>query len=109
MWPGISRPLVVVTWAFRHGNQLAQNQGNRTIPVDQLLDFVDRIDVIYVWSQFLSDPSADLPGRRVLTNLVQANEWTFGGAAWRSRRQIRRYSTALTAPINYGPALKMLG
>lgn len=115
VFPGLNnvarhiRPFVVATWACRRANQLAQNQGKRTIVVDQLLDFVDRIDVIYVWSQFLSDPSADLPGRRVLTNLLQAHEWTFGGAAWRTRRQIRRYSTALTAPINYGPALKVLG
>src|SRR5262249_35705645 len=106
VFPGLNnvarhiRPFVVVTWAWRRANQLAQNQGRRTIPVDLLLDFIDRIDVIYVWSQFLSDPSADLPGRRVLTNLLQADEWTFGGATWRSRRQIRRYSTALTAPIN---------
>lgn len=115
VFPGLNnvarhiRPFVVVTWAWRRANQLAQNQGKRAIPVDQLLDFIDRIDVIYVWSQFLSDSSADLPGRRVLANLLQADEWTFGGVAWRNRRQIRRYSTALTAPINYGPALKMLG
>ena len=31
------------------------------------------------------------------------------GPHWRQRRTTRRYSTALTAPINYGPALKMLG
>lgn len=115
VFPGLNnvarhiRPFVLVTWAWRRANQLAQSQGNRTIAIDQLLDFVDRIDVIYVWSQFLSDPSADLPGRRVLANLLQASEWTFGGTAWRNRRQTRRYSTALTAPINYGPALKMLG
>lgn len=115
VFPGLNnvarhiRPFVVVTWAWRRANQLAQKQGTRTIPVDHLRDFVDRIEVIYVWSQFLSDPSADLPGRRVLANLLQANEWIFGGTAWRNRRQTRRYSTALTAPINYGPALKMLG
>jgi hypothetical protein len=103
------RPFVVITWACRHANQLAQIQGKRTIAVDQFRDFVDRIDVIYVWSQFLRHPSADLPGRRVLANLLKADEWTFGGAAWGRRRQSRRYSTALTAPITYGPALKNLG
>ena len=115
VFPGLNnvarhiRPFVVVTWAWRRANQLAQTQGKQTIKVDQLRDFVDRIEVIYVWSQFLADPSADLPGRLVLAGLLQAKEWTFGGAAWRQRRQTRRYSTALTAPINYGPALKMLG
>jgi hypothetical protein len=103
------RPFVVVTWAWRRANQLAQKLGTRTIPIDHLRDFVDRIEVIYVWSQFLANPSADLPGRLVLGNLLQAKEWTFGGTAWRQRRQTRRYSTALSAPINYGPALKMLG
>src|SRR6266498_3481931 len=115
VFPGLNnvarhiRPFVLMTWAWRRANQLAQNQGNRTIPIDHLQDFVDRIEVIYVWSQFLKNPSADLPGRLVLTNLLQAKEWNFGGSAWRNRRQTRRYSTALTAPINYGPALKMLG
>jgi hypothetical protein len=115
VFPGLNnvarhvRPFVLVTWAWRRANQLAQSQGRRTIPVDHLRDFVDRIEVIYVWSQLLTDPSADLPGSQVLANLVQAKEWTFGGTAWHNRRQTRRYSTALTAPINYGPALKMLG
>ena len=34
----------------------------------QLRDFVDRIEVIYVWSQLLRDPNADLPGREVIGN-----------------------------------------
>jgi hypothetical protein len=115
VFPGLNnvarhiRPFVLVAWAWRRANQLAKNQGARTIQIDHLRDFVDRIDVIYVWSQFLTNPSSDLPGRQVLANLVVAKEWTFGGATWRQRRTTRRYSTALTAPINYGPALKMLG
>jgi hypothetical protein len=115
VFPGLNnvarhiRPFVVVAWAWRRANQLAQGQGIDKIPLDHLQDFVDRIEVIYVWSQFLRTPEADLPGRLVLANLLQADKWTFGGAAWQQRRTIRRYSTALTAPINYGPALKMLG
>jgi len=115
VFPGLNnvtrhiRPFVVMTWAWRRANQLAQNQRKPTIDIDQLLDFVDRIDVIYVWSQSLRNPSADLPGKRVLAKLLRANEWPFGGVAWRKRRQTRRYSTALTAPVNYGPALKTLG
>jgi hypothetical protein len=54
-------------------NQLAQNQGKRTIPVDQLC-----IDVIYVWSQFLSNPSADLGGAVRL--VAAAPFWDDGSA-----------------------------
>jgi hypothetical protein len=115
VFPGLNnvarhiRPYVLVTWAWRRANQLAQNQGTRTISIDLLRDFVDRIEVIYVWSQFEADPSADLPGRRVLTKLLRAKEWIFGGTTWFQRRQTWRSSTALTAAVNYGPALKMLG
>ena len=35
--------------------------------------------------------------------------WTFGGNEWRNFRKSRRYSTAFTAPITYGPSLKTLG
>jgi len=115
VFPGLNnvarhiRPFVLVAWAWRRANQLAKAQATVEIPVDHLQDFVDRVEVIYVWSQFLRNREADLPGRQVLGNLVQSERWTFGGPAWRQRREIRRYSTALTAPINYGPALKMLG
>jgi hypothetical protein len=103
------RPFVVVAWAWRRANHLAQSQGADTIPLDLLQDFVDRIEVIYVWSQLLRNSRADLPGRQVLGNLLKAERWTFGGSAWHQLRKIRRYSTALIAPINYGPGLKMLG
>ena len=103
------RPFVVVAWAWRRANQLAQSQGSKTISLDRMQDFVDRIEVIYVWSQLLKDPKADLPGRSVLSNLLKADKFTFGGANWQQRRKVRRYSTALSAPNNYGPGLKMLG
>jgi hypothetical protein len=103
------RPFVVVAWAWRRANQLAQSQGSKTISLDRLQDFVDRIEVIYVWSQLLKDSKADLPGRSVLSSLLKADKWTFGGVNWQQRRKVRRYSTALSAPINYGPGLKMLG
>ena len=57
----------------------------------------------------LRDPNADLPGRQVLDPLIRSDRWVFGGREWRKRRETRRYSTALMAPINYGPALKTLG
>jgi len=65
------RPFVVVAWAWRRANQLAQSQGSKTISLDRLQDFVDRIEVIYVWSQLLKDPKADLPGRSVLSSLLK--------------------------------------
>jgi hypothetical protein len=113
--PGINnvarhiRPFVVVTWAWRRARQLAEALGVHKVSVNELRDFVDRIEVIYAWSQFLRDSNADLPGRQVLTPLVLSDRWLFGGVAWRKRREDRRYSTAFTAPITYGPSLKTLG
>lgn len=115
VFPGLNnvarhvRPFVLVSWAWRRALGLAQAQKAKEIKLDLLLDFVDRIDVIYAWSQFLRDPNAPLPGRNVLSGLLQADQFRFGGAAWQKQREVRRLSTALSAPINYGPALKMLG
>lgn len=103
------RPFVLVAWAWRRAKQIAEKLGSVDIPVDTLRDFVDRVEVIYAWSQFLRDPNADLPGRQVLSAIVRADRWHFGGESWRKRRRDRRYSTAFTAPITYGPALKALG
>ncbi len=103
------RPFVVVTWAWRRARQLAEARGVDRVPVDDLRDFVDRIEVIYAWSQFLRNPDADLPGRLVLAPFIRSDRWTFAGEAWRNFRKSRRYSTAFTAPITYGPSLKSLG
>jgi hypothetical protein len=103
------RPFVVVTWAWRRARQLAEARSVDEVSGDYLRDFVDRIEVIYAWSQFLRNSDADLPGRQVLAPLVRSYRWIFGGNAWRERREGRRYSTAFTAPITYGPALKTLG
>jgi len=103
------RPFVVVTWAWRRAHQLAHALGVANVPVDDLRDFVDRIEVIYAWSQFLRNADADLPGRQFLAPLVRSDRWVFGGATWRNFRKRRRYSTAFTAPITYGPSLKTLG
>jgi hypothetical protein len=103
------RPFVLVTWAWRRARRLAEALGIDEVPVDDLRDFVDRIEVIYAWSQFLRNSDADLPGRQVLAPLLQSDRWTFGGSDWRKRRDVRSYSTAFTAPINYGPGLKTLG
>jgi hypothetical protein len=45
----------------------------------------------------------------VIAPIISAGEYRFGGEAWQKRRERRRNSTALSAPINYGPALKALG
>jgi hypothetical protein len=103
------RPFVLVAWAWRRAKHVAEKHGLTDILDDDLRDFVDRIEVIYAWSQFLRNPNADLPGRQVLSAIVRADRWSFGGEAWRKRRRDRRYSTAFTAPITYGPALKALG
>lgn len=112
IFPGLNnvarhiRPFVLVTWAWRRARQLAESRGGDQISKDLLLDFVDRMEVIYAWSQFLRDPGADLPGRIVFKPLLFSDAWTFGGEAWRKQREDRRYSTAFTAPVNYGPSLK---
>ena len=103
------RPFVVVTWAWHRAAVVAREQGRSVVKEDQILDFVDRVDVIYVWSQFLRDANADLPGRQVLDPLIHADRWVFDGPNWHARRKVRRLSTALMAPINYGPALKTMG
>src|SRR5690242_18355520 len=63
------RPFTVIAWAWRRASRLAQSQGLITIPLDLIQDFVDRIEVIYVWSQLLKDREADLPGRQILAPL----------------------------------------
>ncbi len=103
------RPFVVVAWAAREAARVAKTSGRAEIGEDELRDFVDRIEVVYAWSQFLRDRNAELPGRQVLASLVNASAYRFGGKPWRQRRETRRYSTAFTAPVNYGPALKALG
>jgi hypothetical protein len=87
VFPGLNnvarhvRPYVVVTWAWRRARQLAEALGVDRVKVDDLRDFVDRIEVIYAWSQFLRNPDADLPGRRVFGPLLQSNQYIFGGPA----------------------------
>ena len=103
------RPFTAVAWAWRRAAILARNLGQSSISVDALRDFVDRIEVMYAWSQFQRKADTDLPGRDYLADLVKANQYTFGGEVWKRRRVAREYSTALSAPVNYGPGLKSLG
>nr|QQZ50557.1 hypothetical protein JKL49_03165 [Phenylobacterium glaciei] len=115
VFPGVNnvarhiRPFVVVTWAWRRAAQLAARSGMHQVAAEILQDFVDRIEVIFVWSQFASNPSTDLPGRDVLAPILANGIYEFGGAEWTTRRNVRELSTALSAPINYGPATRSLG
>lgn len=103
------RPFAVVAWAWRRASQLAQALGSAEVQTGLLRDFVDRIEVLYVLSQFLRDPNADLPGRQFLAPLLSQREYHFGGSNWEQRRATRRNSTALSSALNYGPGLKSLG
>lgn len=104
------RPFVVTTWAWRRAAQLAKERGSKKVFVEGgLRDFVDRIEVIYSWSQFLRDGTTELPGRTVLQPLLKSESYRFGGANWKKRREARRDSTAFSAAVNYGPTLKSLG
>lgn len=115
VFPGLNnvarhvRPFVVVTWAWRRAVQRAEGSGVPHIKAAELHDFVDRIEVLYVLSQILRNKDVDLPGRQYLARWLEESKLTFGGPKWKKRRTERAYSTALSAPVNYGPGLKMLG
>ena len=104
------RPFVIVVWAWRRASHLAQSRGLEKIPLNDLQNFVDRIEVIYLWSELLKNTNVDLPGRQALWRILATKQqYEFHGKSWQKLRNDRRYSTALSAPINYGPGLKMLG
>lgn len=115
LFPGVNnvgrhiRPFVVVAWAWRRAIAMAKNRPEREISEDLLRDFVDRIETVYSWSQFMLSRASDLPGGDLLGPRVTLNSWRFGGDEWKTFRDTRRVSTGLMAPITYGPALKMLG
>ena len=103
------RPFVVLAWAWRRALQRARVLGRERIRQGDLRDFVDRIDALYALSQFLRDPGTDLPGSQYLEPWRREGQIDFGGTKWRRRCEERRDSTALSAPVNYGPGLRMLG
>ena len=102
------RPFTVVTWGWRRARELLEGSGQGNIEADELADFVDRIEALFAWSQFLIDPRADLPGAQALRPLLGAESYTFGGPEWQALRDVRRYSTGLIAAVNYGPALRSM-
>jgi hypothetical protein len=103
------RPYSVIAWAWRQAAWCAKEAGRQQVELRELQDFVDRIEIIFAWSQFLLDADSDLPGRDFLAALCKMDRFVFGGARWEQMCEKRRYSTALSAPVNYGPAVKTLG
>ena len=102
------RPFVVVAWAARQAIRLTEASAT-TVTSDLLIrDFVDRIEVLFAWSQFLMDRDAQLPGRRVLKPFVEADRYVFHGKKWDDFKRNRQGSTAFTAAITYGPSIKAL-
>lgn len=105
------KPFLLMTWAWRRARTIVQQGGQGGALDADLRDFVDRIEMIYAWSQFLIDPTAGIPGGQALAALLSPSteSYTFGGAQWLSRRDLRRTSTGLISPLNYGPGLRLMG
>lgn len=102
------RPYIVMAWAWRRVREIVTASGMKGATSEQMRDFVDRIEAIYAWSQFLRDPQSDLPGRQAMLELMTAPKYHFGGAQWTARRDMRRESTGIISPLNYGPTLRSL-
>lgn len=103
------RPYIVMAWAWRRVKVILQSTKAKGTEEEQMRDFVDRIEAIYAWSQFLFEPRSDLPGRQAMQELMTAPKYHFGGSRWAERRDMRRESTGLISPLNYGPSLRTLG
>lgn len=103
------RPYVVMAWAWRRVRRILESDGKAGALDSELRDFVDRVEAIYAWSQFLIDPDSDLPGAIAMRKLFDAKSYIFGGEEWERRRDVRRYSTGLISPLNYGPSLQTMG
>lgn len=105
------RPFVLMAWAWRRVRIVIERDGSGGATDQAMRDFVDRIEAIYAWSQFLLDRSAGIPGGDALADLVigPSDTYRFGGDAWEKRRNLRRTSTGLVSPLNYGPGLRSMG
>lgn len=109
--PGINnvtrliRPYSVMAWAWWKAGELARARGGN-VKLEDLQAFVARADVIFVWSQFLIGAGEELPGRQVLGKLVlDRDHFRFSGKAWEEAAEMRRTSTGLMAPVQYGPSI----
>src|ERR1044072_8550361 len=103
------RPYILMAWAWRRVRRIIEAGARSGATDEQMRDFVDRIEAIYAWSQFLVTQNADLPGKLAMRPLIEKARYRFGGEAWEELRDMRRYSTGLISPLNYGPSLRTLG
>ena len=102
------RPYVVMAWAWRRVRVIVATGKTKRAIDAEMRDFVDRIEAIYTWSQFLDDSNADIPGQQAMKDLMKIKCYKFGGREWEARRNKRRYSTGFISPLNYGPSLRSL-
>jgi hypothetical protein len=100
------RPYIVMAWAWRRVKTIVKTTGLKGANAEQMRDFVDRIEAIYAWSQFLHQPLSDLPGLQAMQELMTASKYHFGVAQWAARRDMRRESTGTISPMNYGSTLR---
>lgn len=101
------RPFLAVAWAWRQARRVVEKSGRGGADDDILRDFVDRVEAIYVWSQFMVI-DAGLPGVQALSDLINGKSYRFGGQDWEALRDMRRSSTGLISPLNYGPGLRAM-
>lgn len=117
--PGINnvtdrvRPYAFMAWAWWKAARAAETPEGREIAVSDLQDVVDRLEVLFVWSHFLASDGGGLPGRTVVRGKLPAagsnQAHPFHGEAWKAFRKVRRTSTGIMAPIQYGPSVRALG
>lgn len=105
------RPFVLMTWAWRRVRVIVERDGHGGATDEEMRDFVDRVEAIYSWSQFLVNTDAGIPGAQALSDLLYGDIHTylFDGKEWEKRRNLRRTSTGLISPLNYGPGLRSMG
>lgn len=102
------RPYIVMAWAWRRVRRILERDRRPGAADQEMRDFVDRIEAIYAWSQFLRDGRSDIPGGLALRKLLEEPKYRFGGEEWARRRDTRRFSTGLISPLNYGPSLQTM-
>ena len=64
------RPFILMTWAWRRVRTIIERDKLGGATDKQMRDFVDRIEAIYSWSQFLLDTDAGIPGGQALADLI---------------------------------------
>ncbi len=99
------RPYTLMAWAWRRVRHILERGRRQSAQAEEMRDFVDRIEAIYAWSQFLIDPKADIPGAQAMRPMLDTVRYRFGGEEWEARRNMRRYSTGFISPLNYGRGL----